>query len=45
MSVSSLEYLLCLLLAAVVFPHLPGKRSRQVAFASMLSRFLVFLYQ
>jgi D-alanyl-lipoteichoic acid acyltransferase DltB (MBOAT superfamily) len=40
MSVSSLEYLLCLLLACVIFPLLPGSRSRQLAFAACSAAFL-----
>ena len=40
MKVSSLEYLLCLLLASAIFPLLPGSRTRQVAFAACSAAFL-----
>jgi alginate O-acetyltransferase complex protein AlgI len=40
MSVSSLEYLLCLLVASVIFPLLPGRRTRQVALAACSAAFL-----
>jgi D-alanyl-lipoteichoic acid acyltransferase DltB (MBOAT superfamily) len=40
MSVSGLEYLLCLLTASVIFPLLPGSRTRQVAFAACSTAFL-----
>ena len=40
MSVSSLEFLLSLLLASIVFLHLPGTRARQLAFAACSAAFL-----
>ena len=40
MSVSSLEFLLSLLLASIVFLHLSGTRARQLAFAACSAAFL-----
>ena len=40
MSLSSLEFLLCLLIASFVFPLLPGGRTRQAVFAACSATFL-----